>query len=122
MREDPQKAFTLIEIMVALAIITIALGAIIENTTASNQNAQYLRDKSVATWVAINQITLKRAKREWGGASNKQGEVEMAGLEWNWKMSVKNTDDPNMRRLEIEVFKEDQNDPLVSMTGFVGRL
>ncbi len=118
-----QPAFTLIEIMVALAIITIALGAIIQSTTASTRNAAYLRDKTVAGWVAMNQISLLRARREWNSASNKTGTVEMAGKEWLWKMKIRKTDDPNMRRLEVDVFAADDDaNALASLTGFMGRL
>ena len=114
-------AFTLLEIMVALTIIAIAMGAIIENTTASTRNANYLKQKTVAGWVALNQISLVRAKREWGSTSNKQGEVEMAGQQWLWKLKILKTDDVNMRRLEISVF--DSNDELMaSLTGFMGNL
>ncbi len=118
-----QKAFTLIEIMVALAIIAITMGAIIENTTASNRNAQYLRDKTIASWVAMNQITLVRAKRQWTNVSNKKGQVEMAGREWLWKMQIIKTDDPQIRRLNVDVFLAEQDDQaLASVTGFLGRL
>ncbi len=123
MKWRKRQAFTLIEIMVALAIITIALGAIIQSTTASTQNAAYLRDKTVAGWVAMNQISLMRAKREWGSTSNKKGTVEMAGREWLWKMKIRKTDDPNMRRLEVDVFAADDDaNALASLTGFMGRL
>jgi general secretion pathway protein I len=115
--------FTLIEIMVALAIITITLGAIIENTTAANINAQYLRDKTVASWIAMNQISIVRAKRQWsGGASSKSGEVEMAGQQWQWKINFVKTDDVNIRRLNVQVFKLDEEKPMVQMTGFLGKL
>lgn len=117
------KAFTLIEIMVALAIITLALGAIIENTTASNRNFQYLRDKSVAGWIAMNQISLIRATRKWPAPSNKSGTVEMLDREWTWRMKVSSTDDANMRRLDITVYsEEDEKNSLASMTGFLGKL
>jgi general secretion pathway protein I len=117
------SGFTLIEIMVALAIITITLGAIIENTTAANINAQYLRDKTVAGWIAMNQISMVRAKRQWGSASaSKQGEVEMAGQQWQWKLNFVKTDDDNMRRLDVQVFKLDAEKPIVLMTGFMGKL
>lgn len=119
----PQRAFTLIEIMVAMAIIAITLGAIIENTTASNRNAQYLREKTVASWVAMNQLSLVRAKREWSNASSKKGVVEMAGRQWSWAMKIQKTDDANVRRLDIDVFlEEDDSQALASMTGFLGKL
>ena len=123
MKIGTQTGFTLIEIMVALAIITITLGAIIENTTASNSNVQYLRDKTIAGWVAMNQISLVRAKRQWSAASTKKGSVEMAGREWSWVLKIQNTDDANVRRLDIAVYSdEDDRQSLATMTGFLGRL
>lgn len=122
-RPFAQAAFTLIEIMVALAIIAITMGAVIENTTASASNAAYLRDKTVAGWVALNQISLVRARREWGTVSNKQGQSEMANREWLWKMKIEKTDDANMRRLTVDVYPADDDSQLLaSMTGFLGKL
>ncbi len=118
-----QSAFTLIEIMVALAIIALTMGAIIENTTASTRNALYLKEKTVARWIALNQITLVRAKRQWSSNSNKQGVVEMANREWSWKMTIQKTDDANMRRLTVDVFADDNDGQvLASITGFVAKL
>lgn len=122
MMKSPVKGFTLIEIMVALAIITIALGAIIESTSASTSNAAYLREKTVASWVAMNQISLFRAKRQWGSTSNKTGTVDMAGAEWRWKMKITKTDDPNMRRLDVDVYLADGDSALASLSGFMARL
>lgn len=123
MKTMTPSGFTLIEIMVALTIIAITLGAIIENTTASNRNAQYLRDKTIASWVAMNQISLVRAKRQWSNASNKKGIVEMAGRQWSWVLKIQKTDDANVRRLDIDVYSEDDDSQsLASMTGFLGKL
>jgi len=123
MKTTSQAAFTLIEIMVALAIIALSMGAIIENITASTRNASYLRDKTIASWVAMNQITLMRAKRQWGTVSNKKGNVDMAGREWLWKMKIQKTDDPNMRRLTVDVYAaDDDGNALASMTGFQAKL
>lgn len=118
-----QQAFTLIEIMVALAIIAITMGAIIQNTTASSRNAAYLRDKTVAGWVALNEIALIRAKREWAGKSTRQGVVEMAGREWLWKLNVSKTEDDDMRRLTVDVYAaDDEKQALASTTGFLANL
>ncbi len=115
--------FTLIEIMVALGIIAITLGAIVENTTASSKNAAYLRDKTIAGWVAMNQLALVRAKREWTSVSNKKGEVEMAGRDWIWKMQIKKTPNVNIRELIVDVYTDDDDgQSLVTMTGYLGNL
>ena len=120
MKLAAQSAFTLLEIMVALAIIAIAMGAILENTTASTRNAQYLQDKTVAGWIALNEINLMRAKREWNGRTSKQGRVEMAQREWVWKMKILKTPNTHVRKLEIEVFTEDdQEQSLANMMSYM---
>ena len=121
----PSAAFTLLEIMVALAIIALTLGAVIDKTTQSNRHAQHLRDKTIAGWVALNQLALVRARREWTNKSSKQGQVEMGGRDWLWTMKISSTDDKNIRRLDIDVFSTEEgreDSPLVSMTGFLGNL
>jgi len=118
-----QKAFTLIEIMVALAIIALTMGAIIENTTASTRNALYLQEKTIASWIAMNQVSLVRARREWTSVSSKKGEVEMANREWIWKMEILKTEDPDMRRLNVDVYLADNDkQALASISGFMGKL
>ena len=51
-----QRGFTLIEVLVALAIVTIGMAAVLEALTSSARATLYLRRKSFAEWVAINQI------------------------------------------------------------------
>jgi len=123
MQTGTQKAFTLIEIMVALTIIAISMGAIIENSTASARNAIYLQEKTIASWIAMNQISLVRAKREWTSVSNRKGEVEMANREWLWKMKILKTEDPDLRSLVVDVYlADDDSQVLASMIGALGRL
>ena len=123
MRAFSSTGFTLIEIMVALAIIALTLGAIIENTSASSRNANYLRDRTIAGWVAMNQISLVRAKRQWTNQSNKKGRVDMAGKTWQWQMQISKTDNVNVRRLVVDVYADDDDrQALASMTGYLGRL
>ena len=123
LRFKKSMAFTLIEVMVALVILTIAAGAIIENTTASNRNTQYLRDRTLAQWVAYNEIALYRAKRIWGNTSNRKGRTNMAGREWIWSMQILATDDPSLRRLVVSVSLADQPENVIStIDGFSGKI
>ncbi len=108
--------------MVALMVIVISLVAIIDSTSSSTWRTSYLKEKTIATWVAQNQVSLYRAKRVWTKASNLSGEVSMAGVEWEWKMHVSKTDDPLMRRIDVEVYLEGNDSIKASATGFIGKL
>jgi len=117
-----QKAFTLIEVMVALMVIVISLVAIIDSTSSSTWRATYLKEKTIAGWVAQNQVAFYRGKKTWGSASNSSGQVTMADVEWEWKMHVSKTDDDELRRIDVEVYLEGDDDIKATATGFIGKL
>ena len=116
------KGFTLLEVMVALLIIAIGLGAIIDSAGNTTLHATYLRQKTIAGWVAQNEIALYRAKRTWESAGSRKGKATMANVEWSWRMEISKTDDPSLRRLDIEVFLEGQEGIKATATGFIARL
>jgi general secretion pathway protein I len=117
-----QRGFTLLEVLVALGIVAVALGAIIKATAESASNVAYLRDKTLASWVALNQLnrTLlsKEKPSEGGEKSTSSGKVEMAGREWRWELQNSETSDPDLRRLEVSVRGQDSANPLVTLVAF----
>jgi general secretion pathway protein I len=116
------NGFTLIEVMFALLIVALTMGAIVETGGYSAKRTSQLTEKTIASWVAQNQVTLYRAKKTWTSASNKSGTVEMAGNEWQWKMKISKTDEPLLRRIDVDVYSQDDSDIKASATGFIGKL
>ena len=100
------KGFTLIEVMVALAVIAFGLAAVIKTVTSTTNNTIYLRDKTFAYWVAQNQI----AEIEVSTSSPKKGftdgEEKLAGQIWHWTRKVDATEDPDTNRVEVTVRKD----------------
>ena len=121
-RNKKPTGFTLIEVMVALLIIAIGLGAIVDSAGNTTLHAAYLRQKTIAGWVAQNEIALYRAKRTWESATTRKGKATMANVEWSWQMKISKTDDPSLRRIDIEVFLEGQEGIKATATGFIARL
>ena len=78
--------FTLLEVMIALLVITLGIGAVINTTSESGWKSSLLKQKTIASWVAQNQIAEYRAKRTWSNDSTKSGQVEMANAVWIWQM------------------------------------
>jgi general secretion pathway protein I len=108
------KGFTLLEILIALVILAIAFASII--TVAANQsvNVGYLRDKTLAHWVAMNQITEIQISNKWLAIGKQQGDEEMGLHKWHWQRSISKTPDDRVRKVEIAVFRERGDDDAVT--------
>jgi len=117
----PARGFTLLEVLVALAILGIALGALLKTGASNTANAVYLRDKTVAHWVAMNQVAEVQLDAAWPGAGTRRGKAEMAGRQWEWTAKVSETFDQNVRRLDVEVRPADdeRSAPLDAVTAFL---
>ncbi len=114
--------FTLLEVMVALLVIALGIGAVINTTSESGWKSSQLRQKTIASWVAQNQIALYRAKRTWSNKTNLSGDVDMANATWRWEMKISGTDDPSLRLIDVDVYLKDQERLITSLTGFIARL
>jgi len=116
------KGFTLIEVMLAMAVFAIAGIALLSTASNNAQNMGYLEDKMFADWVASNQLVAVSLEKKWPPKNNAKGEVELAGRHWFWQQKVVKTTDKNMRSIVIEVrLTEDEKLPLASFTTYVAK-
>jgi len=116
-----QKAFTLLEVLVALAILTMGLGTVIK--VAGGQAAQlaYLKNKTIALWVANNKAN-EIQLADWPDTGTSSGHELMANQEWRWMVKVSNTADKDLRRLDIEVNQADtEGEPVIRFIAFTGK-
>ena len=111
--------FTLIEIIVAVAVLAVALGAIISGMARYASNAAYLREKTVALWVAHNRLTEIELEPGWPGTGKSDGDVEMAGIQWRWFVEVAETADPNVRRADIRVRVKNRDGDSAALSSFL---
>jgi general secretion pathway protein I len=117
-----ERGFTLIEVIVALVVVALGMLGVIQAVSQTAGNSGYLRDKSVAHWVAMNRLTEIRLQKTAPAVDKTSDEVEMAGRKWKWTMNVTQTPVETIRRIDISVrpseAKEDSS--LASVTGFYG--
>lgn len=105
-----QSGLTLVEVLVALAILSIALTALILNTTENTRNIQYLYEKTAAHWVAMNvlnqvQLDMITPARS---PSFSTGSMELMNTNWQWKLQIEITPDSSMNRIIVKVGHDEQ--------------
>ncbi|MFD2165439.1 type II secretion system minor pseudopilin GspI [Thalassotalea euphylliae] len=117
------RGFTLIEVMLAMAVFAIAGVALMGAAQNNFDNLSRLEQKTVANWVASNQLTAAVLDtKQWPPKNNRKGEVEMAGSKWYWQQKVERTQDSALRSVTIEVRATvDQEKPITEMTTFIAR-
>ena len=114
--------FTLIEVLAALVIVALGMLGAIEAVTQSARNGAYLREKTLAHWIALNVITEKRLQQEPPAVAESSADVEFAGQRWRWSMQVTQTQVASLRRMDVSVRPADAPDSsaLATVTGFYG--
>lgn len=122
MSSPDQRGFTLVEVVVALAIVAIGMLAVFKTIGDTVHNVTHLRDRTFASWVADNRITEIRISGEMPSVDQTAGEVEFAGRRWHWITKVSQTQVPGLRRIDVSVRRDDdpENASLVALAGFVG--
>jgi general secretion pathway protein I len=105
------RGFTLLEVMVALAVLALSMGAVIQTAGSFTVNQAHLRDRTLAQWVARNQLAMALVRGDWPSVGQSSGEAELpvAGTDiparaWNWVIQVSQTPDEDLRRLDIRVY------------------
>ena len=129
---DSGRGFTLIEVMVALLVLAVAMTALQLRISQTLDSAAYLRDKTIAQWVAVNQLELLRIATRFGNAPPQQqltGTAAMAGRTWYWVLTpqlitnsligVDALSSPATVLITVsaESLESARNSPLVSITG-----
>ncbi len=116
-----QHGFTLLEVMVALAILALTLGAMIKAGGASARNVAMLRDRTLASWVGLNKVNEALLLREWPEPGSRADTVTLGNREWYWEVRIGKTSDPELRRVEVTVRDQKDAAPLAELIAFKGR-
>jgi len=118
------RGFTLVEVMVALAIVAITLPALLMALYQQVDDAAYLRDKTQAEMVALNKLAEMRlviASTRKLQAGKDNGDITFADREWYWWAETKNTEVPNFYRVEVKVALDEERSeqPLYNLSAFM---
>jgi general secretion pathway protein I len=118
----PQRAgFTLLEVLVALAILAIALSAAVRASAVAIDSANEVKTRTLATWVAQNRMAELAAVASLPGIGETSGRAVMANIEFDWKQRVSATPNAAFRKVEVEVAPAGVTHTLAGLTGYLVR-
>jgi general secretion pathway protein I len=115
-----RRGFTLVEVLIALAIVAIALVALVRTAGLQVQSFDALRERTLAGWVAANVVTETRLATAFPPAGRSDGHVQFGGRDWRWQREVQPTPDAEIRRIDVRVYLGTSQQPSASLSGFVG--
>ncbi|MDH5692930.1 MAG: type II secretion system minor pseudopilin GspI [Gammaproteobacteria bacterium] len=117
-----ERGFTLLEIIFAVAVLGIAMGALMQSLGQSTKNSSYFRDKTIAHWVASNVVVEQQSNGKYPGIGKLEGKEDMAGHEWYWSVQVNDSGVPDVRQLEVEVRRDrQQKQAMAYLLALVGK-
>jgi len=118
-----QQGFSLIEVLIALAVLAFALTALMNTSGAAARNTAHLQEKTFAHWVAMNKMEELRLSKVFPKVGIKEGKSEMIGREWRWEVKTQGTPEKSMRRVDVRVRRLDdpKGTSLAVITGFLSK-
>jgi general secretion pathway protein I len=112
----------LVEVLVALAILAVALAAGFRSIAQSADGATALKARTLALWVAQNQLALAQIEIPTPAAGDRSGTAMEAGAIFSWRESIGGTPNPAFRKIEITVADESAPDyVLARLVGYLGK-
>lgn len=106
--------------MVALAVLAVTLSALIQAGAQRTDNVGYLRDRTLATWVASDRLTAMRLADDWPSPGAREGEHRMGARTWYWRAEIEDTPEERVRRVNMMVRLDEGDAPVARVTGFIG--
>lgn len=112
--------FTLIEVMVALAIAALGLAAVAASISQMVSTSTAMQQRTYASWIAQNKIAELRLANVIPKTGVSSGEVAYAGRDWAWRATISETGVENLFRLDVEVTAAGSDELIRTVTGFIG--
>lgn len=117
-----ERGFTLLEIVIALAVAVLGIAAVAKATGGAATVATETRERMLAVWVAGNRLSELRITRAWPGTGSNDMVRTMGGRTWHLTQTVTPTSEADLRRVEVTVYTDPDRDVReLEMHGYIAR-
>jgi general secretion pathway protein I len=117
------RGFTLVEVLVALMVVAMGLAALMVTVSGTARTSGYLRNKTLAQWIALNRLSEVRLNVTKFGQNTDTGELDFAGRTWHYDTRYFDTSIATMKRVVVRVYEGNakaKGSPLAESTSFLG--
>jgi general secretion pathway protein I len=114
------SGFTLLEVLVALAIFAISALVVLEQSTLSINQQRHLENKTLALWLAENQFASLRLQGAWPNTGTTESVATFGQHNWAVEQTTNTTANPLLRKVTVTVSMENQASPLITLDGYMG--
>ena len=115
-----KRGFTLLEVLIALMVISISLVAIAGEMISMLNAANTMQERTYASWIAHNKVTEMRLANIVPEVSTSSGELDYANREWAWRAVVSETGVENLFRVDVSISYPGGDPIMRPITGFIG--
>jgi general secretion pathway protein I len=118
-----ERGFTLVEVLVALMIVALGLTALMVAVNGTARTSGFLRDKTLAQWIALNRLSEVRLNVVKFGQNTDTGELDFGNRKWHYDTRYFDTSIQSMKRVVIRVYLGDaktKGNPVAQAVGFLG--
>lgn len=113
------RGFTLLEVLVALALLALAMAALVHTVSAQASQLREARLRTEAQWVASNVLTQARLAPALPADGLREGRMPMGNREWTWRWVATPAGTPGVSHLRISVHAPEDDRLVLALDGFV---
>ena len=117
-----ERGFTLLEILVALAIAVVGISAIVKSAGGAIDTLQSSENRILGSWVAGNRLAELRLSRYWSAATTRDLSEKYGGRDWYYREKISTTSDPDLLRVDLTVYTDSEHEYFgARLFGYISR-
>lgn len=115
-----RRGFSLIEVLVALALVALAITALLASAASLARQSGKLDQLTFANWAGANVLTELQLTEPYPALGQRDGRGELGPYRFEWEIVVQNTPEPGVRRIDVHVFDSPRPADAAALLSLVG--